>query len=184
MITRTFILVLVASTLAIPVFADNRSTPYVGQQTRTIKALSDEDIAALRNAEGMGMAKAAELNGYPGPKHVLDLASELGLTPEQVRDVTAVRDRMSAGARPLGEEIVRRERDLDSCFASGTVVDAELAGETEAIGALEGKLRAVHLAAHLATKSLLTPAQIARYQQLRGYGASRAGEGHEHHHVE
>lgn len=182
MTTRTLILVLAACTLAVPVFADNGPTPYAGQQTRTIKALSDEDIAALRNGEGMGMAKAAELNGYPGPRHVLDLASVLALTPGQVRAITAIKDRMSADAKPLGDEILRRERDLDGNFASGTVADATLAEETEAIGALEGKLRAVHLAAHLATKSLLTPTQVARYQQLRGYGSPRAGEGHEHHH--
>src|SRR5215469_14793256 len=47
--------------------------PYAGQEARTIKALSDDDIAALRKGEGMGMAKAAELNGYPGPVHVLAL---------------------------------------------------------------------------------------------------------------
>jgi hypothetical protein len=58
----------------------------LGQQTRTIKALSDDsddDIAALLKGEGMGMAKAAELNDYPGPAHVLTLALELKLTENQ-----------------------------------------------------------------------------------------------------
>src|SRR5215813_12999707 len=76
--------------------------PYVGQQARSIKALSDEDIAALRKGEGMGMAKAAELNGYPGPVHVLQLAAQLGLTDAQRRDVQAIFDRMSAAAKTLG----------------------------------------------------------------------------------
>ena len=49
-------------------------SPYAGQQTRAIKALSPEDLAGLLNGEGRGMAKAAELNGYPGPVHVLELA--------------------------------------------------------------------------------------------------------------
>lgn len=31
----------------------------------------------------MGLAKAAELNGYPGPLHVLELAVDLSLTAEQ-----------------------------------------------------------------------------------------------------
>jgi hypothetical protein len=181
---RALILACAACALAAPVFADNGSTPYAGQETRTLKALSDQDIAALQNGEGMGMAKAAELNGYPGPKHVLEVASELGLTPEQVRAITAIRDRMSAGAKPLGAEILRRERDLDGSFASGTVVDDGLALQTEAIGALEGRLRAVHLAAHLATKALLTPAQIERYEHLRGYKAGPAGGEHKHHHGE
>jgi hypothetical protein len=65
---KPHILVLVAAcVLAIPVLADN-PTPYAGQQTGTIKALSDEDITALLKGDGMGFAKVAELNGYPGPK--------------------------------------------------------------------------------------------------------------------
>ena len=74
--------------------------PYAGQEARTIKALSDDDIAALRKGEGMGMAKAAELNGYPGPVHVLALAAQLGLTETQQRDVRAIFERMSAAAKP------------------------------------------------------------------------------------
>ena len=72
---------LVVSLLDMPVLAAD--APYAGQQMRTIKALSDDDIAALRKGEGMGMAKAAELNGYPGPVHVLALAGQLGLTEAQ-----------------------------------------------------------------------------------------------------
>jgi hypothetical protein len=81
--TSRTILVLAACTLALPVLADAPSAPYSGQQTRSIKALSSEDIAALLKGEGMGMAKAAELNGYPGPVHVLTLAKELKLTESQ-----------------------------------------------------------------------------------------------------
>ena len=66
---RTLSLVLAASLFALPALAADM--PYAGQQARTIKALSDDDLAALRKGEGMGMAKAAELNGYPGPAHVL-----------------------------------------------------------------------------------------------------------------
>jgi len=58
-------------------------SPYAGQQSRSIKALPEGDIAALQNGDGMGMAKAAELNGYPGPRHVLALAAELHLTEAQ-----------------------------------------------------------------------------------------------------
>ena len=62
---RTPFLALAISLIALP--APAADLPYAGQQTRAIKALSDDDIAALRAGEGMGMAKAAELNGYPGP---------------------------------------------------------------------------------------------------------------------
>src|SRR5438477_9111603 len=83
--------------------ADSARSAYVGQQSREIKALSGEDIAALRNGDGMGLAKAAELNGYPGPRHVLALARELRLSETQSAQVTGIRDRMRAAARPLGD---------------------------------------------------------------------------------
>jgi hypothetical protein len=65
--------------------AANTDSPYVGQETRDIKALSQQDIDDYLNGRGMGYAKAAELNHYPGPRHVLDLAHTLALTPEQTR---------------------------------------------------------------------------------------------------
>jgi hypothetical protein len=42
-------------------------SPYAGMQTRPIKALSAEQVADLKAGRGMGLAMAAELNGYPGP---------------------------------------------------------------------------------------------------------------------
>jgi hypothetical protein len=56
---------------------------YAGQQKREIKALSEAEVSAYLDGRGMGLAKAAELNGYPGPAHVLDLAEKLQLTPQQ-----------------------------------------------------------------------------------------------------
>jgi hypothetical protein len=96
--------------------AEKGRSAYVGQQSRDIKALSG-DIAALRSGDGMGLAKAAELNGYPGPRHVLALLRELRLSDTQAAQVTAIRDRMSAAARPLGDELIDRERSLDQLFA-------------------------------------------------------------------
>jgi hypothetical protein len=58
-------------------------SPYVGQESREIKALSPQEISDYLSGKGMGLAKAAELNGYPGPAHVIELAAELELTPEQ-----------------------------------------------------------------------------------------------------
>src|SRR5438105_2617716 len=96
--------------------AEKSASAYAGQQARPIKALSEDDIASLRNGDGMGFAKAAELNSYPGPRHVLALARELRLTDTQVGQVTAIHDRMSAAARPLGAELIDRERLLDRLF--------------------------------------------------------------------
>jgi hypothetical protein len=171
--------ILMAALAAIPVAATPAS-PYAGQQARSIKALSSEDIDELREGDGMGLAKAAELNGYPGPLHVLALATELRLTPDQVRQVTGIRERMSAAAMPLGGEIIDREQELDRLFAQGQITPERLSAETAAIGALQGRLRSVHLAAlHLETRDALTPEQLAGYRQLRGYSDQNAAP---HHH--
>jgi Spy/CpxP family protein refolding chaperone len=176
---RTLLLAGAVCLLTAPVLAVDM--PYAGQQTRSIKALSDEDIAALRKGEGMGMAKAAELNGYPGPVHVLQLAAQLGLTDAQRHDVQAIFDRMSAAAKALGVELISQEQALDQLFAKGDITPDRLDTATAAIAELQGRLRAVHLSAHLETRALLNPAQIARYEQLRGYGDVPAPGQHHHH---
>jgi Spy/CpxP family protein refolding chaperone len=163
---RTFLLTLAACVLALPVLAADM--PYASQQARTIKALSEEDIAALRKGEGMGLAKAAELNGYRGPAHVLTLAQQLGLTEDQRQQVSAIFDRMSAAAKPLGAELIAREQVLDQLFAKGEITPDRLTAETAAIGELQGRLHAVHFGAHLQTRALMNPEQLARYEQLRG----------------
>jgi Spy/CpxP family protein refolding chaperone len=167
---------------AVPILAlaQTPSAPYVGQQTRTIKALSEDDIAALLKGEGMGMAKAAELNGYPGPAHVLALAKELKLTDEQRQQVQAIFDQMHTRAVMLGKEIVERERALDQQFAKSEVTSGDVAAETAKIAALQGQLRSAHLEAHLATRPLLNAEQLKRYQQLRGYGGREAPTHHHH----
>jgi hypothetical protein len=179
--SRTIAAVLATCVLALPVVAAEiiPATPYTGQQDRQIKALSVDDIAALRKGEGMGMAKAAELNGYPGPAHVLTLAQQLALTKDQLERVTAIYDLMSAAAKPLGDELIAHEQRLDQFFASREITPANLALEIIAIGELNGRLRSVHLTAHLETRALLRPEQIALYQQLRGYNGPAAVP---HHH--
>jgi hypothetical protein len=154
------------------------ASPYAGQQTRSIKALSDEDIDALRKGEGMGLAKAAELNGYPGPAHVRALGKQLRLSDDQLARIPAIFDRMSAAAKSLGAEMIDREQALDQLFAKGEITPERLDSETIAIGELNGRLRAVHLAAHSETRALLGPQQLALYQQLKGYGESK---GHHRH---
>jgi len=176
---KTLLLVLVVSLLGVPVLAADM--PYTGQQMRTIKALSDDDIAALRKGEGMSMAKAAELNGYPGPAHVLALTEQLGLTNAQQRDIQAIFERMSAAAKPLGNELIEKEQILDQLFANSEITPDRLSSATAAIAELQGRLRAVHLAAHLETRALLDSNQIARYQQLRGY-SDPGSPAHPHHH--
>jgi len=172
---RMLTLAAVACAFVAPVSAEQQSVPYAGQQSRPIKALSDEDTAALLNGDGMGFARAAELNGYPGPAHVLTLSQPLKLTEAQREQVQAIFDRMSAAAKLLGAELVERERALDQLFAKGDITPDRLAGATAQIGELQGRLRSVHLAAHVETQAVLTSDQIALYQHLRGYGHPHHG---------
>jgi hypothetical protein len=166
--------------LAGPVAA--QSSGYSGQEHRAIKAMSAEETADLLAGRGLGAARAAELNHFPGPVHVLELREQLGLSDGQIHAVQDIFDRMSAAAKPLGGEIVAAERRLDEAFASASIVPDTLRAETVVIAQLQGRLRVVHLTAHLETRALLTQDQIARYDALRGYGGDVSPSGHDHHH--
>jgi hypothetical protein len=154
-------------------------SPYAGEQTRAIKALSDAEVTQLLNGHGMGLARAAELNRYPGPRHVLDLATELGLQPAQTTELARIFDAMKAAALPLGRELVARETELDRLFATRRATDETVLALTREIGRLQGELRAVHLNAHVATVAVLSPAQVARYDDLRGYASGTASTVHD-----
>jgi hypothetical protein len=179
MTLRALLLAGTVSLIASPVLAADML--YAGQQARPIKALSDDDLAALRKGEGMGMAKAAELNGYPGPRHVLDLAQQLQLTEVRRRDVQAIFDRMSAAAKPLGSELIAQEQALDQLFAKGDITPDRLAAVTATIAELRGRLRAVDLSAHLETRALLNVDQLTHYEHLRGYADPQEPAQHHHH---
>jgi Spy/CpxP family protein refolding chaperone len=158
--------------------------PYAGLEARLIKALSDEQIADLRAGRGMGLALPAELNGYPGPVHVLELAESIQLSDAQRTKVQELFDAMQAEAVPLGEKLISQEGELDRLFAGRTVTEASLAASTRTIGATQAELRAAHLKYHLATLKVLTPAQSNRYMELRGYAGAAHGQhrqgGHRH----
>jgi Spy/CpxP family protein refolding chaperone len=147
--------------------------PYAGLEKRVIKALSPQQVSDLEAGRGMGLALPAELNGYPGPLHVLELAHALGLTPEQRSRTRALMDAMRAETIPIGSRLVREEAVLDRLFADRTVAPASLAEATRVIATSQGDLRAAHLRYHLLTAELLTPDQVAAYNRLRGYGAPR-----------
>jgi Spy/CpxP family protein refolding chaperone len=151
--------------------AADAASPYAGQERREIKALSDGEVRELLQGAGMGLAKAAELNRYPGPRHVLELAGELELSAEQRGATEALFAAMRAEAVALGTAIVARERELDARFAQGRMDAEALAGLTAEIGRLQGALRAAHLRAHLEMRRILSPRQSAAYDQLRGYAS-------------
>lgn len=162
--------------IAAGVAASETPSPYAGERTRPIKALAPETVEGYLAGKGMELAKAAELNGYPGPRHVLDLADRLHLTPAQVAAVEAAHAAMTAEAQRLGRAIVAQESELDRLFASGCAAAAEVDRLTAEIAALQGQLRAAHLKAHLAIRPLFDGAAVARYNALRGYGGESASE--------
>ncbi|MGQ2979595.1 MAG: Spy/CpxP family protein refolding chaperone [Polaromonas sp.] len=148
------------------------ASPYAGQQTREIKALSPAQTADLLAGKGMELARAAELNGYPGPMHTLELAAQLELSSEQKQASETLMNRHKAEASALGAQLVQAESVLDQAFASRQIDAARLAAHTENIGRLQALLRKSHLETHLQQTALLTPTQIERYAQLRGYTGS------------
>lgn len=157
--------------------------PYSGQEFREIKALAAEDVDGYLAGKGMGFAKAAELNGYPGPSHVMALAGELGLSPEQKQRTEALFKAMEAKAKETGRTLVDEERKLDQLFASKSITPETLTLSLKRIGELQAQVRQSHLESHLAQVEILTREQVASYMKLRGYGGagkSMEHSGHQH----
>ena len=144
-------------------------SPYSAMTHREVKALSDEQLSDLRAGRGMSLALPAELNGYPGPKHALELADALELTAAQRRELGALVSAMTREATALGSRIIDSERALDSLFASGAATAQRVQTATAEAASLQGQLRLAHLKYHLTTRELLTAAQTVRYNELRGY---------------
>jgi hypothetical protein len=160
--------------------AGAQMTPYAGMQNRPIKALSDQQMADLTAGRGMGLALPAELNGYPGPAHVLELSDKLALTPDQKVSVQSLFHSMKAEAVPLGAKLIAEEKELNQQFADHTVTPDSLKKATAAAALTQGELRDTHLKYHLAMVKVLTEAQMRKYAELRGYDDG----GHQmmHHH--
>lgn len=162
--------------------AVNFKSSYVGEEKRVIKSLSENDIQAILKGEGWGLAKAAELNGYPGPLHVLEMADELTLSKGQKDAVEDLYKTMKVQAIEAGEWYIQAEADLDNAFR-------QYVADTDTLGVLIknsasafAKLREVHLDAHLEMVQILTVEQVDRYNALRGYTddpCSAVPEGHD-----
>jgi Spy/CpxP family protein refolding chaperone len=168
----------IALLLGVTTAVAQEHSPYAGFEQRSIKTLSVQQIADLKAGRGMSFALAAELNGFPGPLHVLDLADKIELTAEQRRAVEALYAAMKAEAVPIGERLIGQEAELDRLFASRSVTPASLTAATEAIGQTQAALRRAHLAYHLSTAAILTPEQARRYAELRGYAGAHPQPGH------
>src|SRR5688572_7562486 len=112
-----YLLVVVALALSGDLALAQSHQPYGGLQTRSIKALSEQQLADLRAGRGMGLALPAELNGYPGPLHVVELADALALTQDQRNRIQALVRDMRTEAIALGERLIAEEAELDRQFA-------------------------------------------------------------------
>jgi LTXXQ motif family protein len=163
-----FSLLLLASTNALA-----QHHGYAGQESRDIKALSSEEVGQYLSGAGMGYAKAAELNHFPGPMHVLELAERLGLSAEQHAATKRLMDAHKAEARAIGAKLVDAERALEELFRKGSVEGAALAEAVRRSAALEGEYRLSHLDTHRRMRALLTDDQVKQYDALRRHQKHR-----------
>ena len=147
-------------------------SPYKGQEARQIKSLSTADIEELSKGGGWGFAKAAELNGVPGPAHLLEMKDVIPLRSEQVEAITTLFRDMKAAAQAKGEALIALERALDRRFREGPITEEALEELLTEIGEVRSALRFIHLKTHLKTPGILSPSQIRRYNQLRGYATT------------
>ena len=125
------------------------------------------DRFALENSEGAGMAAYADRNGYPGPKHILELQEKLDLNDDQVKQIEAMCEEMAEKARIKGQEIIDAEIRLDDLFGTKAASEERVLSLSTRIGWLRGELRSIHFAAHLQASVVLTPEQRTLYTTLR-----------------
>lgn len=144
------------------------SVPDAETPGATSRTLSRQEVDGLLLGRGMGMAAVAEINGYPGPQHVLDLKDALELTPDQRFATSRLVGRVQGQARALGQRIVDAERRLDQDMAAGSMSSDQVRARLETIAALRAQLRFTHIQAHIEQKKILTPDQVRRYYELRG----------------
>ena len=160
----------------------NHLSNYAGEEARMIKSLSPDDIAELKRGGGWGLAKTAELNGVPGPAHLLEMKEQIALSEDQVFEITKLFNAMKTKAIKHGEKLIKLEKELEIHFRSGTITAPLLRSSLDAIAEVRKELRYVHLATHLETPAILSADQIENYNTLRGYFNSdlcaRIPEGH------
>lgn len=153
--------------------AQSLPSPYRAERASAIRGLGAQEIEDLREGRGMGLARPAELNGYPGPRHVLDAVEtgELHLRPDQLTAVNRLFSDMAAEAKRVGARILDEERALEAGFRDGVIDEPGLVSRLARLSTFYAELRLVHLRAHLRTRPLLDARQIRRYEELRGYAA-------------
>ena len=151
------------------VFAETYTSKYVGEEYRKIKSLSPDDVEELKKGGGWGLAKAAELNGLPGPAHILEMEDKKYLTDKQKKKIQKIYNEMKGEAIALGKQLIRLEMGLNRGFSNRNINQELLENYVREIEKVRAKLRIVHLSTHLQTPNILTNKQIILYNKLRGY---------------
>jgi len=172
--TKVTIQILVLMLIATFAFSEadhSYKSKYAGEEKREIKSLSATDIEELQNGKGWGLAKAAELNGVPGPVHLLEMKEEIDLSAKQIRAIEDIYKKMKQEAIPLGLELIELEMELNNQFANRTITDELLRQILQRIAQVHRQLRYVHLSTHLKTPDILKSEQITLYNKLRGYSS-------------
>ena len=141
------------------------TSKYAGQEQRVIKSLSPDDISELRRGGGWGLAKAAELNGVPGPAHILELKDKIPLTATQIEQIEGIFKRMKSQAIEQGEKLLALEKQLEGHFKHRTITDAILRSSLDGIAEARRNLRYIHLATHLKTPEILSEMQNHEIQR-------------------
>jgi Spy/CpxP family protein refolding chaperone len=152
-------------------------SPYAVLRGTAATGLLPEEVDGLLKGTGMALALAAEVNGYPGPRHVLDAADagQLTLRPDQRPAIEQLNGQMLEEARTKGEEILQAEAHLAQRFREGHIDEANLRASLDRIGQLRAELRFIHLRTHLTARALFTAEQLAQYNTVRGYAVSSSG---------
>ena len=147
-----------------------------------IRGIDPAKIEGYLKGEGLGMALPAELNSYPGPRHVLDLADDLELSETQTEQMQVLFAEMQPQAIELGKQILAEEAELEQAFRDKTIDEDFLLQQLTNVSELEAQLRYVHLRTHLTTVEILSPHQVTLYDSLRGYGQMPADHQHNQSH--
>jgi Spy/CpxP family protein refolding chaperone len=163
--------------------SESLRSPYAAIPGTAASGLLPEEVEGLTKGQGMALALAAEVNGYPGPRHLLDAAQagQLELPPDQRQAIQRIYDRMLAEAKAKGQEILQAEEGLATRFRHSHIDEESLRNLLGQIGLLRADLRFIHLRAHLETKAVLSPEQVARYNALRGYRGAAGSDPHRSH---
>ena len=123
--------------------------------------------AVVREGYAFGMAFAADRNGYPGPRHILELKTQLGLTADQEAKVTELMHAMLAESRPKGARLLEAERRLERLYADGVADEASVRAAVAEAERARSELRLAHLLIHLRARDLLSREQRDAYRKIQ-----------------